>query len=51
VAGDPASPDTVAFLGWEWTQVGALPDEHYGHKNVVLRDLEPAPARPIAAQG
>ncbi len=51
VAGDPASPDTVAFLGWEWTQVGAVPAEHYGHKNVVLRDLEPAPARPIAARG
>jgi hypothetical protein len=51
VAGDPANPDTVAFLGWEWTQVGAVPDEHYGHKNVVLRDLEPVPARPIAARG
>jgi hypothetical protein len=53
VAGDPASPDTVAFLGWEWTQVGATPDEHYGHKNVVLRSSEPeqVPARPIAARG
>jgi hypothetical protein len=51
VAGDPANPDTVAFLGWEWTQVGVTPDEHYGHKNVVLRDLDPVPARPIAARG
>jgi hypothetical protein len=52
-ATDPANPDTVAYLGWEWTQVGALPEEHYGHKNVVLRDLEDesVPARPIAAGG
>jgi len=51
VAGDPTSPDTVAFLGWEWTQAGATPDEHYGHKNVVLRDTDEVPARPIAAGG
>ena len=53
VAGDPANPDTVAFLGWEWTQVGATPAEHYGHKNVVLRSIEPdqVPTRPIAARG
>ena len=51
VAGDPAAPDTVAYLGWEWTQVGATPETHWGHKNVVLRDLEDGaiPARPIAA--
>jgi hypothetical protein len=53
VAGDPADPDVVAFLGWEWTQVGATPAEHYGHKNVVVRDLadDAVPARPIAASG
>jgi hypothetical protein len=53
VAGDPANPDTVAFLGWEWTQVGATPEEHYGHKNVVLAhtDDDRIPARPIAAGG
>ncbi len=53
VAGDGASPDTVAFMGWEWTQIGATPETHYGHKNVVLRGLEDAevPARPIAAGG
>jgi Protein of unknown function (DUF3604) len=47
------NPDTVAFLGWEWTQVGATPDEHFGHKNVVLRDLGPdqVPTRPIGARG
>ncbi|MEE2679868.1 MAG: DUF3604 domain-containing protein [Myxococcota bacterium] len=52
VAGDPANPDTVAYLGWEWTQVGLEPDNHYGHKNVILRDLDDAgiTARPIASQ-
>ncbi|MGH0029246.1 MAG: DUF3604 domain-containing protein [Myxococcota bacterium] len=51
LAGDPANPDTVAFLGWEWTQAGATPDTHYGHKNVVLAHTDDAriPARPIAA--
>ena len=49
VAGDPASPDVVAFLGWEWTQIGATPADHYGHKNVILRETaeERVPARPI----
>jgi hypothetical protein len=53
VAGDPESPDVVAYLGWEWTQVGITPDTHYGHKNVVLRELadDAVPARPIAAAG
>jgi hypothetical protein len=52
VAGDPANPDVVAFLGWEWTQVGTTPETHYGHKNVVLREEGEGrvPARPIAAQ-
>jgi hypothetical protein len=51
VAGDPANPDTVAFLGWEWTQVGSTPADHYGHKNVVLAgtDDEQIPKRPIDA--
>jgi hypothetical protein len=53
VAGDPANPDTVAFLGWEWTQVGSTPANHYGHKNVVLADTEAdrIPKRPIDASG
>jgi hypothetical protein len=51
VAGDPANPDLVSFLGWEWTQVGGTPEDHFGHKNVVLRDTEEGrvPRRPIAA--
>jgi hypothetical protein len=51
VAGDPANPDTVAFLGWEWTQVGTTPADHYGHKNVVLAHTEDGriPKRPIDA--
>jgi hypothetical protein len=53
VAGDASNPDVVAFLGWEWSQVGLTPEQHYGHKNVILRDLEDAqlPARVIGAAG
>lgn len=52
VAGDPAHPDMVTFLGWEWTQTGSTADSHYGHKNVVLRDTgeNEVPVRPISAQ-
>lgn len=52
-AADPSNPDVVAFLGWEWTQVGDIPANHYGHKNVILRRTEPdrVPARPIASVG
>ena len=51
VAGDPRNPDVVAFLGWEWTQVGQTPADHYGHKNVIFRDLgeDQVPKRPISA--
>ena len=47
-AGDP--PDLVSFLGWEWSHASA-PERHYGHKNVILRDLEEGriPTRPIAS--
>ncbi len=51
VGGGGASPDLTAFLGWEWTQIGSTPQNHYGHKNVVLRGLgdDAVPTRPIAA--
>ncbi|MBJ22541.1 MAG: DUF3604 domain-containing protein [bacterium] len=50
-AGDPNDPDSVAFLGWEWSQVGGTPEDHYGHKNVILfeTDRDLVPRRPIAA--
>ncbi len=52
VAGDTQNPDTVAYLGWEWTQIGMTAAEHYGHKNVILADLDPEsiPTRPIASR-
>ena len=48
---DPDDPDVVAYLGFEWTQVGNRPDDHYGHKNVVFRDVaeDRVPSHPIAA--
>lgn len=52
-AGNPENPDVVAFAGWEWSQVGATPAQHYGHRTVLLRDdaEEMLPPRPIAAPG
>ena len=49
---DPADPDVIAFLGWEWTQDGTRPENHWGHKNIILRDTDDAniPSRPIAAR-
>ena len=43
--------DTIAFLGWEWTQEGGFGQPHYGHKNIILKDLDEdkIPARPIAS--
>jgi hypothetical protein len=49
-AGDP---DVAVFLGWEWSQVGRTPEDHWGHKNVIFRDLDEdeVPARAIGAAG
>ena len=50
-AGDPANPDLVSFLGWEWSHIRPTAEAHYGHKNVVLRGLDDAeiPPRPISS--
>ena len=47
-AGSDRNPDMVAYLGWEWTQVGKTAADHWGHKNVIF--AAPAnriPRRPI----
>jgi len=53
VSGEGPNADLFSFLGFEWTQVGALPSEHYGHKNVIFQDLDDdkVSARPIASSG
>lgn len=53
VSGNSPEPDLVSFIGYEWTQVGRTPDTHYGHKNVIFRDLEDEKVskRAIAAMG
>lgn len=52
-SGDPQNPDTVAFLGWEWTQLGDEPANHFGHKNMVFLNTgeNEVPTRPIASMG
>lgn len=52
VSGDSTRPDTVAFLGWEWSQVSHYDkSKHYGHKNVIFLDTDEdkVPQRSIAA--
>ncbi|MEX6633741.1 DUF3604 domain-containing protein [Hyphococcus lacteus] len=50
---DQQNPDLVSMIGFEWTQVGPTPAEHFGHKNVIFLGLDDnqVAARPIAAQG
>ncbi len=47
------SNDVIPFIGFEWTQVGSLPEDHYGHKNVIFKDLEDdkLAKRPIGSGG
>ena len=49
---DKNNPDCVAFLGWEWTQVGVNRATHWGHHNVILEEEDDAlvPTRPIASE-
>ena len=53
VAGEGAGRDLVPFVGFEWSQVGLTPEEHWGHRNVIFRQLgeDQVPTRPIAAPG
>lgn len=48
---DPETPDLVTFLGFEWSQQGSTPENHYGHKNVFFADTadDKVPSRPISA--
>jgi len=50
-SGDSDNPDMVTFMGFEWTQAGSTPETHYGHKNVIFRDIRPEqlPTRPIGS--
>ena len=45
--------DLVAFTGFEWTQIGTTPEDHYGHRNVIFKETsdDALPTRPIAAPG
>lgn len=50
---DENYPDLISFIGFEWTQANPLDAAtHYGHKNVIYRDLDDAQvaSRPIYAK-
>ena len=48
---DPENPDMITFLGFEWTQISDNQNDHFGHKNVILKEIdsEYLPKSPIAA--
>ena len=50
-AGSGDDPDLVAFMGFEWTQAGLTPEDHWGHRCLVYPGTaeDELPARPIAA--
>ena len=48
--GDPVTNDLVVFPGWEWTQIGTTPENHWGHRNVIFKDIQDLPARPIGSR-
>jgi len=51
-AGNPADPDLVAFTGFEWSQAGLTPEQHWGHRCVIFPETgeEMLPSRPIGAE-
>jgi len=53
VSGNANDQDVISLIGFEWTQVSAFPEQHYGHKNVIFRGLDDdqVTARPIASTG
>ena len=39
---DPITNDLVVFPGWEWTQIGTTKENHWGHRNVIFKDINNA---------
>ena len=40
----------INFCRWEWTQIGTTKENHWGHRNVIFKDIQNLPARPIGAR-
>jgi hypothetical protein len=47
---DALTNDLVVFPGWEWTQIGTTSDNHWGHRNVIFKNIQDLPARPIGSR-